>query len=77
MMRLFLGDETFSIKPTGFPGDIVNNKRNVYLFNGDLIDRGGSGYQIVYALCLFLMVEPECVYVNRGNHESEMFGMST
>ena len=48
----------------------------MYLFNGDLVDRGGSGYQVVYALSLLLITNPGCVYINRGNHESEMFGLS-
>lgn len=49
----------------------------MYIFNGDLVDRGGSGYQIVFCLALFLLLDPTSTYVNRGNHESEMFGAST
>lgn len=76
MIRLFIGDARTQIQPLGFPGDVVDGYRNVYLFNGDLIDRGGSGYQIVFSICLLLITCPGCIYVNRGNHESEMFGLS-
>lgn len=30
----------------------------------------------MFTICLFFLATPECVYVNRGNHESEMFGLS-
>ncbi|CAL6084191.1 Serine/threonine-protein_phosphatase [Hexamita inflata] len=77
LIRLFIGEPKTQIAPLGFPGDIVDDFRNVYLFNGDLVDRGGSGYQIVFTICLLTITCQECIYVNRGNHESEMFGMST
>lgn len=77
LIRLFEGDAESGIPPTGYPSDIVDGKRNVYIFNGDLVDRGGSGYQIVFALSLLVVAYPDCVYINRGNHESEMFGLST
>lgn len=77
LIRLFLGDASKGIPATGFPGDIVGGRRNVYLFNGDFIDRGGSGYQIVFALALFSISNGDCCLMNRGNHESDMFGLST
>jgi protein phosphatase len=42
---------------------------NVYVFNGDFVDRGFHGPEvlfIIYSLCLAF---PHCVYLNRGNHE--------
>lgn len=44
VIRLFLGTEDGKIEAVGFPGDIVDGHRNIYLFNGDFVDRGGSGY---------------------------------
>jgi len=76
MIRMFSGWEEEGISPVGFPGPNDQGGRNVYLFNGDLVDRGGSGYQIVFALALLSRAFPDCVYINRGNHESEMFGLS-
>ena len=56
--------------------DIIDGRRNVYLFNGDFVDRGGSGYQVIFMLCLFVLVCPGCVYLNRGNHETEAFALA-
>ncbi|ESO07879.1 hypothetical protein HELRODRAFT_75249, partial [Helobdella robusta] len=41
----------------------------LYLFNGDFVDRGESGVEVLLLLCLFLLYEPNCVFLNRGNHE--------
>ncbi|CAL6089107.1 Serine/threonine-protein_phosphatase [Hexamita inflata] len=76
VIRLFVGDQATQIEPLGFPGDIVDGRRNIYIFNGDLVDRGGSGYQIVFMLCLLCLTSPEYTKINRGNHESDMFGAS-
>lgn len=75
LITLFEGNKKNNVDAVGYPGDVVNGKKNIYIFNGDLIDRGGSGYQIVYFLCL-LAVQTKCVYVNRGNHETEYVGLS-
>eukprot|EP00768_Dysnectes_brevis_P001501 gnl/Dysnectes_brevis/1393_a1569_4147.p1 GENE.gnl/Dysnectes_brevis/1393_a1569_4147~~gnl/Dysnectes_brevis/1393_a1569_4147.p1 ORF type:complete len:393 (-),score=123.69 gnl/Dysnectes_brevis/1393_a1569_4147:124-1302(-) len=62
----------------GFPGrDETTGTDLIYLFNGDLVDRGGSAYQIVYVLSLFAVACPNHMFINRGNHESESFGMCT
>ncbi|GKT32874.1 Serine/threonine protein phosphatase 5 like protein [Aduncisulcus paluster] len=42
----------------------------VYIWNGDMIDRGSFGVEIVILVCSYLLVYPDSVYVNRGNHES-------
>ena len=76
MIRMFVGDKASTIEAIGFPGSIVDNRRNVYLFNGDFVDRGGSGYQIVLMLALLHLLNPETTLLNRGNHESEMFGFN-
>lgn len=54
---------------------------NQYLFNGDFVDRGVWGPEVVlYIFCLKLLY-PEDVYLNRGNHESvlctEAYGFQT
>eukprot|EP00929_Paragymnodinium_shiwhaense_P080536 TRINITY_DN42009_c0_g1_i1.p1 TRINITY_DN42009_c0_g1~~TRINITY_DN42009_c0_g1_i1.p1 ORF type:complete len:980 (+),score=227.17 TRINITY_DN42009_c0_g1_i1:79-3018(+) len=42
---------------------------NVYLFNGDVTDRGSSAAEILILLLLFKLWDPTCVHMNRGNHE--------
>lgn len=76
LARLCFGDEQAGVTAVGFPGDEVDGRTNVYVFNGDFVDRGGSGYQIIFTLCLFLLVWPEYTYLNRGNHETSLFGAS-
>lgn len=43
---------------------------NMYLFNGDWVDRGVNGCECVMAVFAFKMLYPGSVYHNRGNHES-------
>lgn len=71
------GSPTSKPHSVGFPGlNERTHKRNIFLFNGDLVDRGGSGYQVVFILSLFALACPDCIYINRGNHESAMFGLN-
>ena len=44
LRNMFVGNVETGREPLGFPGDRVNNYRNIYLVNGDMVDRGGSGY---------------------------------
>ncbi|KAG1689245.1 hypothetical protein DVH05_028517 [Phytophthora capsici] len=43
-----------------------------YLFNGDFVDRGAHGVEIMLLLLAFKLLYPECVFLNRGNHEERM-----
>ncbi|EER07540.1 protein phosphatase-5, putative, partial [Perkinsus marinus ATCC 50983] len=49
----------------------VPNKNNVYLFNGDIADRGGHALEIFILLFLFKLLCPQSVYILRGNHEDD------
>ena len=42
---------------------------NAYLFNGDIADRGDHATEIFLLLLSFMLADPTCLYVNRGNHE--------
>lgn len=42
---------------------------NKYIFNGDFVDRGTSGVEVMVILMAFHAVFPESVCLNRGNHE--------
>ena len=41
-----------------------------YLFNGDFVDRGSFSVECMIGLMAFKVCDPECMYLNRGNHEN-------
>lgn len=41
----------------------------VYIFNGDMVDRGSHSVEILFLLLAFKLACPQSVHVNRGNHE--------
>ena len=53
----------------GWPGE-----GNVYIFNGDFVDRGDKGVEVVATLFALKIALPEYVHLNRGNHEDEHIG---
>jgi serine/threonine-protein phosphatase 5 len=42
---------------------------NVYLFNGDYVDRGPQDVEVLLTLYSIALAHPGSVYFNRGNHE--------
>lgn len=48
---------------------------NIWLFNGDFVDRGPYSMQTLEALCQLVMRYPGCVFLNRGNHECPSINM--
>jgi hypothetical protein len=42
---------------------------NQYFFNGDFVDRGYYGVEIVLTIFAFKLLYPNAVHMNRGNHE--------
>lgn len=38
-----------------------------YLFNGDFVDRGSQGLEILLILFSFKIADERCIYINRGN----------
>lgn len=54
------------IKESGLPSE-----SNYYIFNGDFVDRGSYGVEILLVLFSLLLASPKCVSLNRGNHECD------
>ncbi len=42
---------------------------NLYLFNGDFVDRGANSVEVITVLMALFCAYPGCVFFNRGNHE--------
>ncbi|EGZ19765.1 hypothetical protein PHYSODRAFT_312787 [Phytophthora sojae] len=50
----------------------VPSSKTWYLFNGDFVDRGAHGVEIMLLLLAFKLLYPDFVFLNRGNHEERM-----
>jgi diadenosine tetraphosphatase ApaH/serine/threonine PP2A family protein phosphatase len=58
----------------GFPGEknkFNKNKINVYVFNGDFVDRGAEDIEVMATLLFWKIIKPEHVFLIRGNHETK------
>lgn len=53
----------------GWPGP-----GNTFIFNGDFVDRGDKGVEVIATLFALKIAQPEHVHLNRGNHEDEHIG---
>ena len=42
---------------------------NILLFNGDFVDRGPHGCEVITLIFAYFVAYPGCVFLNRGNHE--------
>lgn len=42
---------------------------NKYIFNGDFVDRGANGVEVMCVLLALFVARPDAVSLNRGNHE--------
>ena len=43
------------------------SSENQYLFNGDYVDRGSMGIEILLALFAWKLADPDSIFMNRGN----------
>eukprot|EP01060_Flectonema_neradi_P030918 TRINITY_DN4579_c3_g1_i1.p1 TRINITY_DN4579_c3_g1~~TRINITY_DN4579_c3_g1_i1.p1 ORF type:complete len:793 (+),score=112.59 TRINITY_DN4579_c3_g1_i1:61-2379(+) len=59
-----LGDLLHILETHGLPGEPYS-----YIFNGDLVDRGNNGCEILLLILTLKLSTPDSVHINRGNHE--------
>eukprot|EP00945_MAST-04E_sp_MAST-4E-sp1_P008386 g8386.t1 len=65
-----ISDVIHILKRQGLP-----SKTNMYLWNGDFVDRGYFGCEVFVLLAALKIMHPKYVYLNRGNHESEKYNI--
>ncbi|RNF18730.1 Ser/Thr protein phosphatase [Trypanosoma conorhini] len=61
-----LGDLLHILNENGMPSE-----GTYYIFNGDFVDRGPQGVEVLLILFSLLLVCPKYVALNRGNHECD------
>jgi len=52
------------------------DENNPYIFNGDFVDRGAYGCEVLLMILILKTIWPEYVLLNRGNHECEWVSSS-
>jgi serine/threonine-protein phosphatase with EF-hand domain len=62
------GDLMHLLSTNGLPSE-----KHKYIFNGDFVDRGPKGVEILVVLFMLMTALPNSVFLNRGNHED--FGL--
>mmetsp|Transcript_57145 Transcript_57145/g.121483 ORF Transcript_57145/g.121483 Transcript_57145/m.121483 type:complete len:740 (-) Transcript_57145:56-2275(-) len=43
--------------------------KTIFVFNGDFVDRGRHGVEVMACLCALKLAYPDTIFLNRGNHE--------
>ncbi|XP_059672038.1 serine/threonine-protein phosphatase with EF-hands 1 [Gavia stellata] len=51
------------------------SEQNCYIFNGDFVDRGKNSMEILIILFAFLLIYPNDLHLNRGNHEDYIMNL--
>eukprot|EP00403_Amphidinium_massartii_P007045 CAMPEP_0178374274 /NCGR_PEP_ID=MMETSP0689_2-20121128/2292_1 /TAXON_ID=160604 /ORGANISM="Amphidinium massartii, Strain CS-259" /LENGTH=835 /DNA_ID=CAMNT_0019994239 /DNA_START=214 /DNA_END=2718 /DNA_ORIENTATION=+ len=61
-----LADMEQTLRAYGGPSE-----RTSFLFNGDFVDRGRYGIEVLLTLFCYMLLYPATVHLNRGNHECD------
>ncbi|CAF0723603.1 unnamed protein product [Didymodactylos carnosus] len=53
----------------------IPSNDNPYIYNGDIVDRGSYSIEVFILICVSLLLYPNGVFINRGNHEDHVMNL--
>lgn len=62
--------DSFGLVQNGLP-----SAETPYVFNGDFVDRGKKSVEVVILLFAYLLLYPDYMHLNRGNHEDHIMNL--
>lgn len=51
------------------------SEENMYMFNGDFVDRGSNSLEVIFTLFALKLQFPKAIFLNRGNHEAQALNL--